>query len=319
MKNFYTILICLLTLIRVSEIRASVGQVNVSRIDKIQIGGTTVDSIKRIKTGGGIARYVSLSSDSLSLVAINSGSSPFSLPNGAIVYMPEIDQFGRVVNISTTNATPSWSRITDTPTFFRFSQAVDSLLKRQVYSDTNTYDATKHDLSSKINFADTSAWDATRSWVLGLGYTTNVGTLTSVGIASSDFTISGSPVTTSGNITANLNTSGVTAGFYGGVTVTNKGIVTAGKRQEKYSGTTDGSGTYTVVFGTPYSVVPNIQANIVNQSNTNQNLRVTSVSTTGFTVNAFQRNSVNLLGIDVLLSATVNVSGASVDVIINEK
>lgn len=54
------------------------------------------------------------------------------------------------------------------------------------------------------------------------------GTVTSVGITSTDFSISGSPVTTSGSITANLNTSGVAAGSYRNVTVTNKGIVTAG-------------------------------------------------------------------------------------------
>lgn len=54
------------------------------------------------------------------------------------------------------------------------------------------------------------------------------GTVTSVGLSSSDFSVSGSPVTSSGSITANLNASGVSAGTYSGVTVTTKGIVTAG-------------------------------------------------------------------------------------------
>lgn len=54
------------------------------------------------------------------------------------------------------------------------------------------------------------------------------GTVTSVGVTSSDFSVSGSPVITSGNITVNLNTSGVSAGSYNNVTVTTKGIVTAG-------------------------------------------------------------------------------------------
>lgn len=53
------------------------------------------------------------------------------------------------------------------------------------------------------------------------------GTVTSVGLTSTDFTVSGSPVTVSGSITANLATSGVTAGTYSSVTVNNKGIVTA--------------------------------------------------------------------------------------------
>lgn len=65
--------------------------------------------------------------------------------------------------------------------------------------------------------------------VLGTGdVPVSTGTVTSVGITSSDFSISGSPITSSGNITANLNTSGVTAGTYPYLTVNNKGISTAG-------------------------------------------------------------------------------------------
>lgn len=54
------------------------------------------------------------------------------------------------------------------------------------------------------------------------------GTVTSVGLSSTDFTVSGSPVTTSGSITANLNTTGVSAGSYRNVTVDTKGRVTSG-------------------------------------------------------------------------------------------
>jgi len=57
---------------------------------------------------------------------------------------------------------------------------------------------------------------------------TGTGTVTSIGIASSDLSISGSPVTTSGNITANLATTGVSTGTYEKVTVDTKGRVTAG-------------------------------------------------------------------------------------------
>lgn len=64
---------------------------------------------------------------------------------------------------------------------------------------------------------------STTSWT-----TPNAGTATSVGLSSTDFSVSGSPVTTSGNITANLNTSGVSSGSYNGsYTVNTKGIVTA--------------------------------------------------------------------------------------------
>lgn len=66
---------------------------------------------------------------------------------------------------------------------------------------------------------------AVRSYI---GAGSGSGTVTSVGLTSSDFSVSGSPVTSSGNITANLNTSGVGTGTYrGAITVNNKGIVTA--------------------------------------------------------------------------------------------
>lgn len=91
------------------------------------------------------------------------------------------------------------------------------------------------------------------------------------------------------------------------------------KRIESYSGTTNASGNYTVTFGTAYAVAPNVQATIPNQAAVNQFIKVTSVSTTGFTVNVFQRNSVTLLAVDVLLSTTTNVNGAPVDVMVLEK
>lgn len=139
------------------------------------------------------------------------------------------------------------------------------------------------------------------------------GTVTSIGLSSSDLTVSGTPITASGTITANLTNTGVTAGVYGLITVDAKGRVTGGKRQETYSGSTNSSGVYTVTFSTAYSVAPNIQANIIGGSNTNL-IKITSVSTTGFTVTVVNR--VDVLG---LLPTYSNVNGASVDVLINEK
>lgn len=141
----------------------------------------------------------------------------------------------------------------------------------------------------------------------------NPGTVTSVGLSSTDFTVSGSPITTSGNITANLSTTGVTAGTYGLVTVDTKGRVTGGKRQIAYSGITDSSGNYTVVFATAFSVTPNIQAGLINGAD-NQNTRITNISTTGFTVTA--RNRVDVIG---LLPTWTPVVGANIDVLITEK
>ena len=91
------------------------------------------------------------------------------------------------------------------------------------------------------------------------------------------------------------------------------------KRIEQYSGTTNASGAYTVTFPVAFSAAPVVQPSIPNQSATNVFFRVTSVSTTGFTVNVFQRSSVNLLGIDVLLSSTTNVASTNIDVSIFEK
>jgi len=176
---------------------------------------------------------------------------------------------------------------------------------------------------AQVNAKFTTPTGTTSQYVRGDGSLATLpssgsGTVTSVGITSSDFSISGSPVTTSGSITANLNTTGITAGTYGRVTVDSKGRVTAGKRQETYSGTTVATlGTYTVTFGTAYSAAPNIQANII--GGTPNQFITMSVTTTGFVCTVYQRNTVNLLSTELLLGTTVLVSGATVDVLISEK
>lgn len=87
------------------------------------------------------------------------------------------------------------------------------------------------------------------------------------------------------------------------------------KRVESYSGVTNASGVYTVTFPTAFSVAPNIQANPIGGS-TEIFLKIVSVSTTGFTINVFQRANVLSLA---LSTATTPVSGANVDVLITEK
>lgn len=95
--------------------------------------------------------------------------------------------------------------------------------------------------------------------------------------------------------------------------------VSRSKRQETYAGSTNASGVLTVTFTSAYSVPPDVQAQVLPQTNPNQFIRVTAVSTTGCTMNVYQRNSVNLLGIDVLLAATVNVNAAPVSILVTEK
>ena len=89
--------------------------------------------------------------------------------------------------------------------------------------------------------------------------------------------------------------------------------VSNGKRQITVSGTTNASGNLVGTFSPAFSATPNIQANIINGSNT-QTVKITAISATGFTVNVTNRNEV--LG---LLPTYTNVTGANLDIIVTEK
>lgn len=86
----------------------------------------------------------------------------------------------------------------------------------------------------------------------------------------------------------------------------------SGKKIENFSGTTNSSGNYTVVFTTAYPATPNIQANIIGGSNTDK-IKITSITTTGFTVNVVNRT--DTLG---LLPSYANVNGASVQALVTQ-
>ena len=74
---------------------------------------------------------------------------------------------------------------------------------------------------------DTYAWNSGGSaWVLTT--TASSGTVSNVSLTSSDLTVTGSPITSSGTMTLALPASGAAAGSYTKVTVTAKGLVTAG-------------------------------------------------------------------------------------------
>lgn len=119
------------------------------------------------------------------------------------------------------------------------------------------------------------------------------------------------PTYTTSEITGYTAPINYTAGT--GINISSGVISTTSKRQETYSGITNASGQYTVVFSSSYSVTPNIQANIIGAPD-NQNIRITSVGTTGFTVTV--RNRVDVVG---LLPTWNNVNGALVDVLITQK
>lgn len=138
--------------------------------------------------------------------------------------------------------------------------------------------------------------------------TAAAGTVTSITAGTG---LNGGTITGSGTISM-PNTG--TAGIYGSVTTDAQGRVTAGKRTETYSVTTNASGVASVTFSTAYSAAPNIQAQATNFSSDNQFIRVTSITTTGFSI--ICRLRTDIAG---LLPSFSNINGATVDVLITEK
>lgn len=91
-------------------------------------------------------------------------------------------------------------------------------------------------------------------------------------------------------------------------------LSTAGMRRvETFLGTSDAQGNYSITFAQTYSTPPDVQPQLVG-STFNQFIRIVSVSTTGAVVQVAQRNTVQLLGLEVLLGATVPISGAQISI-----
>lgn len=88
------------------------------------------------------------------------------------------------------------------------------------------------------------------------------------------------------------------------------------RRIETYHGTTNGSGDYTVTFGTPFPTVPTIDPTLKAPTSNRQTVRVTSISTTGFTVRVEERQTLTVLALDVLGVTVTNIAGASLCVTI---
>lgn len=83
------------------------------------------------------------------------------------------------------------------------------------------------------------------------------------------------------------------------------------RRSERYSGVSDVSGNWTVVYPSPFIATPDAQPVLLNPT-VDMNFRLTAQSATGFTVNVFQRSSLTVLGLNLLSFATVPVVGQSV-------
>lgn len=95
------------------------------------------------------------------------------------------------------------------------------------------------------------------------------------------------------------------------------GINGASPAKHLFKGTTSGSGTYSVTYSTPFLATPNVHAQMIGGT-TNQSIRITSSTTTGFTVTAYQINSISLLGSDILLATPATLNGAKIDVTVFE-
>jgi len=198
------------------------------------------------------------------------------------------DVFTTVTYLPTTFGwvAPYWAKVSDTANmlagYMRVQRAQDSIA------------SLKTSMATKM---DASAFTKTAMVALGMmAYTDSAAML--------------SPYQTAINSKVGKSSFSATNGItYNSTT----GVFTLTKRQETYTGTTNGSGNYTVTYGTAYSVAPNVQFQI-NGGLVTQNALLTSSTTTGFTVNV--KNRTDVVG---LLPSYANVSGATVDVLVTEK
>lgn len=96
--------------------------------------------------------------------------------------------------------------------------------------------------------------------------------------------------------------------------VSTSNLTTLGlRRVETFISTSDATGSVTITFNNTYTTPPDIQPQIIGGT-FNQFIRVVSVNNTQAVVQVAQRNTVTLLSVEVLLGATVPVSGASISI-----
>jgi hypothetical protein len=183
---------------------------------------------------------------------------------------------------------------------------------KQSYSDTTTWDATRSWVTGQIPsltgyqlYSDTSTFDATRSWVNGQGYGT--GTVSSVAVANGfGLSISGSPVTTTGTITATVDTSKVATkadvNAKGNGTVTSVGA-TGGTGISISGSPITSAGTFTVTNTAPDQTVSLTGAGTVSVTGTYPTFTVTgtggsggvaSITSTGSTIQVTGTTTVNV-------------------------
>lgn len=87
------------------------------------------------------------------------------------------------------------------------------------------------------------------------------------------------------------------------------------RRIETYFGSTNGSGDYTVTYAEAFSQAPCVVPALI-ASASSQTWRLSSSTTTGFTVRVEQQAMVEVLGAQLVGFATTPVSGASLNVLV---
>lgn len=85
------------------------------------------------------------------------------------------------------------------------------------------------------------------------------------------------------------------------------------RKVETFLGTTDALGNYTITFANTYTTPPDVQPQIVGGL-FSQFVRIVSVSNTQAVIQAAQRSTATVLGLEVLLGATTAITGASISV-----
>ena len=106
----------------------------------------------------------------------------------------------------------------------------------------------------------------------------------------------------------------LTAADVGAATPASVASALSGMRKvETFLANSDASGNLTITFANTYTTPPDVQPQLIGNT-FNQMVRVVSVSNTGCVLQTAQRNLVTLLGLEVLLGATVAYPNATVTV-----
>jgi len=166
-----------------------------------------------------------------------------------------------------------------------------------------------------LNYADVKLYASgtTANTILPIGWdrVARTGDTMTGPLTATSFTVTG------GLQTQFLKADGTTTTLTGasGITYnTTTGIISRTKRQETYTVSTNASGVATVTYGTPYSVIPNVQYNLGVGAVVREVL--TPVTSTVSGCSFIVQVRVDVLG---LLPSYTNVNGREVNVLVTEK